>query len=402
MSKTWKLQIYLLTLISLLVGTSQNVFVGILDKVADYAGVTVSAAGQLVTLFALANAIGTPIIILATAKLDQRKQLILALALTVLGSAMTVIFSGFGFLMLSRIVLGVGMGVFIVTAFSLAAKLSPRGHQASALATVTMGFSASLVIGVPIGRFIAASFDWKIIYWGIGLLCLLAIFAVAKMIPATKNEAPVPLGKQLALLKNSKITFSLCVTFFLFIGYAVFYTYITPFLNTVSPMSERALSLTLLVLGIATLIGSKLGGFMTDRLGFARTLFFGMSVNALALIMLSTIAGSYIVTFVLLMVWAIAAWTSGPTLQYNLVSIAPEASGIILSLNSSVLQLGMATGAAFGGLVTAGLSIQSVSLVAATSVVVAISIFAISFALFRSNAKTRLTDNTHVSTNETS
>lgn len=389
MSKTWKLKIYLLTLISLLVGTSQNIFVGILDQVANYAGVTVSAAGQLVTLFALANAIGTPIIILATAKLDQRKQMMLALSFTVLGCAITVALPGFGFLMLSRIVLGIGMGVFIVTAFSLAAKLAPPGHQASALATVTMGFSTSLVIGVPIGRFIAASFDWKVIFWVIGLLCLLAIFAVAKMIPATKGEAPVPLGKQLALLKNPKITFALSVTFFLFIGYAVFYTYITPFLNAVSPMSERAVSLTLLFFGIATLIGSKLGGFMTDRLGIARTLFFGMSVNALALILLSTIAGPYIVTLVLLMVWAIASWTSGPTLQYNLVSLAPEASGIILSLNSSVLQLGMATGAGIGGLVTGGLSIQSISLIGAASVVIAISFFAISFGLFRSNAKVK-------------
>lgn len=389
MSNTWKRKIYLLTLISLLVGTSQNIFVGILDQVADYAGVTVPAAGQLVTLFALANAIGTPIIILATAKLDQRKQMILALSFTVLGCAITVVLPGFGFLMLSRIVLGIGMGVFIVTAFSLAAKLAPPGHQASALATVTMGFSASLVIGVPIGRLITETFDWKVIFWGIGLLCLLAIFAVAKMIPATKGEAPVPLGKQLALLKNPKITFALSVTFFLFIGYAVFYTYITPFLNAVSPMSERAVSLTLFIFGIATLIGSKLGGFMTDRLGIARTLFFGMSVNVLALILLSTIAGTYIVTFVLLMVWAMAAWTSGPTLQYNLVSLAPEASGIILSLNSSVLQLGMATGAGIGGLVTGGLSIQSISLIGAASVVIAISFFAISFGLFRSDAKVR-------------
>ncbi|MDW7617341.1 MFS transporter [Peribacillus simplex] len=389
MSNTWKRKIYLLTLISLLVGTSQNIFVGILDQVADYAGVTVPAAGQLVTLFALANAIGTPIIILATAKLDQRKQMILALSFTVLGCAITVVLPGFGFLMLSRIVLGIGMGVFIVTAFSLAAKLAPPGHQASALATVTMGFSASLVIGVPIGRLITETFDWKVIFWGIGLLCLLAIFAVAKMIPATKGEAPVPLGKQLALLKNPKITFALSVTFFLFIGYAVFYTYITPFLNAVSPMSERAVSLTLFIFGIATLIGSKLGGFMTDRLGIARTLFFGMSVNVIALILLSTIAGPYIVTFVLLMVWAMAAWTSGPTLQYNLVSLAPEASGIILSLNSSVLQLGMATGAGIGGLVTGGLSIQSISLIGAASVVIAISFFAISFGLFRSDAKVR-------------
>ncbi|WP_252312699.1 MFS transporter [Sinobaca sp. H24] len=67
------------------------------------------------------------------------------------------------------------MGVFIVTASSFATKLAPPGHQASALATVAMGFSASLVLGVPIGRFVSASYDWTIIFWAIALLGVIAI-----------------------------------------------------------------------------------------------------------------------------------------------------------------------------------------------------------------------------------
>jgi MFS transporter, DHA1 family, putative efflux transporter len=387
MNNTWKLKIYLLTLISLIVGTSEFVLVGILDKVADDVGVTVAAVGQLVTIFALVNAIGTPIVMLATVKLDQRKQMILALFFVVLGSAMTAILPGYSFLMVSRILLALGMGIFIVTASSFATKVAPPGQQASALATVVMGFSTSLVIGVPIGRFIAASFDWRVIFWGIGLFCLLAIFAVAKMIPVTKGEDTVPLGKQLAFLKNPKITVILGVTFFLWVGYSLFYTYITPFLNAVSPMTEQAVSLTLLGFGVATLIGSRLGGFMADGLGITQTLFLAMSVNALALILLSTTAGPYFVTLFLLLVWGIAAWTLGPTLQFNLVSIAPEASGIVLSLFSTFLQLGTAAGAGIGGLVVGGLSIQSISLIGAASVVIAIILLAVSLGLFRSTAK---------------
>lgn len=54
-------KIYMLTVISFLVGTSQFVISGILDKVASSVGVSISAAGQLITVFALANAIGTPV-----------------------------------------------------------------------------------------------------------------------------------------------------------------------------------------------------------------------------------------------------------------------------------------------------------------------------------------------------
>ncbi|MDQ0877653.1 putative MFS family arabinose efflux permease [Paenibacillus sp. V4I3] len=77
MSNTWK--IYMLTLISFLVGMSQFVISGILDEVANSVGVSLSAAGQLITVFALATAIGTPVVMVTTAKMGRRKQLLLAL-----------------------------------------------------------------------------------------------------------------------------------------------------------------------------------------------------------------------------------------------------------------------------------------------------------------------------------
>lgn len=383
MKNSWKFKIYLLALISLLVGTSEFVLVGILDKVADDVGITVAAAGQLVTIFAVANAIGTPLIILATSKLklNQRKLLILALVFTVVGSLMTVLLPGFTLLMISRIVLALGMGLFIVTASSFAIKVAPHGHQASALATVAMGFSASLVLGVPIGRFISASYDWTMIFWAIALLGLLAMFAIVKVIPVTEAETPIPLTKQLGILKNPKVTALFLVTFFVFIGYGIFYTYVTPFINEVSPMSNTALSLTLLGFGLATLIGSRLGGFMSDRLGINSTLFLGMTINALALILLATIAGSHAITVLLLLIWGTAAWTSGPTLQYNLVKIAPKSSGIILSLSSSFIQLGMASGAGIGGIAISQLDIQSIAWIGAAAILIGIVILIMSLKL---------------------
>lgn len=92
MSNTWK--VYMLTFITFLLGTAQFVIVGILDKVAASVGVSVSAAGQLITVFALANAIGTPVVMVATAKVDQRKRLLLALALMLLGIVGTVALAG--------------------------------------------------------------------------------------------------------------------------------------------------------------------------------------------------------------------------------------------------------------------------------------------------------------------
>ncbi|WP_245644972.1 MFS transporter [Peribacillus loiseleuriae] len=381
MNNTWK--IYMLTLISFLVGTSQNVISGILDQVAVSIDVSLSAAGQLTTAFALATAIGTPIFIVATAKIDRRKQLLIALAIVLLGVISTLALPGFGFLMVSRAILGVGTGVFVVTAYAVAAKLAPPGRQGGAMSNISLGFSSSLVLGVPIGRVIASAYDWKVIFWGIGFFTLLGIFAVARAIPSMEGEKPIPLGKQLALLKNPKVTFALGMTLFVFIGYSVVNTYITPFLTSAIPISGGKVSTVLFALGIASLIWSKTGGFLADRLGTTRTLLCSMAVQFLSLALVSVVSGSAVGVIMLLMLWSISAWTFGPTQNFNLLSIAPEASGIMLSLNSTFVQLGFAAGAGIGGIVVGGSSILAICWIGAAAVAVAFFVNITSFGLTR-------------------
>jgi DHA1 family putative efflux transporter-like MFS transporter len=377
MSNTWK--IYMLTMISFLIGTSQFVIVGILDKVATSAGVSVATAGQLITAFALASAIGTPIVMLATAKIDQRKQLLLALTIFLVGIVSTLALPGFGFLMASRVILGIGTGVFVVTAYAITASLASPGHKGEAMSNISMGFSASLVFGVPIGRVITAAYDWQTIFWGIGFFSLLGSLAVARLLPAMSGETPAPLGKQIALLKKPNIAAALGMTFFVFISYSVVNTYITPFLAAVRPMSEQEMSSILFALGIASLIGSKIGGFLADRIGITRTLFGSMFVQTLALAFVAVAQGSVILTILSIMLWATSVWTFGLTQSFNIVSHAPEASGIMLSLNSSFVQLGFAAGAGIGGIAVGGSSIMIVSWVGAASAAVALCVAAVSF-----------------------
>lgn len=310
MKNTWK--IYLLALITFMVSTSEYVIAGILDKVAASNHVSVAVAGQLITVFALANAFGSPLVVMATTKMNQRKLLILSLILMVLGSMMTFTFTGFGLLIVSRIILALGSGVFAIAAKTAAAKLASPEKQAGAIGTIILGFSAAIIIGVPIGRLVAIAYDWKLIFVGIGVLSLLAIFVIIRTIPATNNGAAVPLGKQLSYLKNPEILMGLGATFFWQLGYGVMYSYIAPFLLTFTSMSGQEVSGALFAFGIATLIGSKFGGFMTDRIGNPRTLVGGLVVHVIALVLLSTIARSTFVAIPLLMLWSFSAWSSGP------------------------------------------------------------------------------------------
>ncbi|MGC6588827.1 MFS transporter [Paenibacillus sp. Dod16] len=381
------LKIYMLALISFLVGTSQFSIVGMLDQVAASASVSVSTAGQLITVFALGNAVGTPLIMIVTAKMNQRNQLLMALGIIVLGIAFMLVLPGFGFLMVSRVIIGIGTGVFVVSAYAIAAKLASPGRQGGAMSTVAMGYSSSLVFGVPIGRIVAASYDWKSIFWAIGILSLLAVFVVASTIPSLIGDSAVPLRNRFSHLKNPRITITLAVTFFVFINYSVINTYIAPYLTSALPTMTDQISFILLAMGIASLVGSRLGGFMADRLGTIRTISMSMVVQIVALVLLAINPGWIVVTIPLLMIWEIACWTFGPTQNLNLVSLAPEASGILLSLNSSFVQLGFAAGAGIGGVTVGIWSIMDITWVSSITVLIAAVLSMITARLSRSFSK---------------
>jgi DHA1 family putative efflux transporter-like MFS transporter len=154
-------------------------------------------------------------------------------------------------------------------------------------------------------------------------------------------------------------------------------------------MSEKLVSIGLFAFGISSLIGSKLGGYSTDRWGFQRTLVVGMLLHAAALVLLSVTAHAPSVVFATLMLWAFAAWSSGPTQQYHLITLAPEASGIVISLNTSVVQLAMAAGAGIGGIVVQQASLSMISWIGAAAVAVAAGTAAASVGLLRSRSSRR-------------
>jgi len=366
------LKIYILAIVSFLVGTSEYIISGILDTIADSLEITLAAAGQLITIFSLVYAIFTPILMGITSSIDRRKLMIFSLGLFVIGNILAFILPGYGLFVVARVVMALGAGMVVVTALTIAAKIAPEGKQGSAIATVVMGFTASLIIGVPLGRIISSLLGWKVIFGGIALLGILAMIIIRASIPLIKGDKHVPLVKQLALLKKSRVTLGLAITFFWLGGYSIAYTYLSPYLLNVSGIEEKLLSGALLIFGIASLFGSKFGGFSTDRWGVQKTLLGGMSLHIIMLILLSLVTNYYISVLTILILWSFAAWSSGPTQQYNLATIEPESSGILLGLNQSVMQLAMAAGAGIGGIFVEKVSLSSVTWIGALGVTISI------------------------------
>ncbi|MEK4436192.1 MULTISPECIES: MFS transporter [unclassified Paenibacillus] len=366
------LKVYILAIVSFLVGTSEYILSGILDKVAGSFDVSLAAAGQLITIFSLVYAIFTPILMAVTASMDRRKLITIGLGIFVISNILAFTLPGYGLFVVARIIMAIGAGVVVVTALNIAAKIAPAGKQASAIATVVMGFTASLIVGVPLGRITADTLGWKSVFGGIALLGILAMIILSFAIPRIKGDAPIPLRQQLSLLKKPKVALGLSITFFWLGGYSIAYTYLSPYLLEVSGLGDKYLSGALLIFGIASMIGSKIGGFSTDRWGVHRTLSGGLALHIVMLILLSVVTHTLLGVMIVLLLWSFSAWSSGPTQQYHLTTIEPEASGVMLGLNQSMMQLAMAAGAGVGGIAIETISLTSITWIGAVGIAIAI------------------------------
>ncbi|MFI9818291.1 MFS transporter [Saccharothrix variisporea] len=345
------------------VGTDGFVIAGLLPQIAADLGVGVSAAGQLVTAFALAFAVSAPIVGAVTSSMDRRNALYLALAVFIAGNAITAIGPNYQVVMIARIITAIGAGLIGSASFSAAAAIAPEARRGQALAFVMGGLTLAIAFGLPAGTLIGGA-DWRITLWvvaGIGVVALLGV-AVALppiMLPADSLKA------RLQPLRQGWVFGVLLVTMASLAGTHVLYTYISPAVEGATAGSTTALTVILLAWGVGNMVGNTVAGRLADRFPPEHVATGGL-VAAAVLLAVSPLA---VTNMAVAVVWAVlwGVFVSLPVVpqQSRFVTLAPTASAVLLGLNNSAIYVGVALGGALGGLLQEQITPARLGLVAA-------------------------------------
>lgn len=367
-----KTVVYLLALAAFLIGTIEYIITGIIQMVAHDLHVTTSTAGLLVTSLALSAAIGAPIVIALTINMDRRKILTWTLIIFILSNFITSISHSFEMVMITRILQGISGGTAIVVAMAVATRLVEREKRGTAIGIILMGLSSSLVLGVPIGTFLSSMIGWKALFAAIGVITLIPLIVVYRRIPSMKEQEPVTLRMQLSILKDKRILLAVAVTLFYVGGYSTLFTYLTPFLQKSANLSITEISGILLLAGICSFLGSSLGGMAADKKGPIFTIFSGIILQIMMLMLLAFVTGNLVVMVAVIMIWMIATWSTSPAQQLYLVTLVPKSPDIALSVNTSFIQFGFALGSGLGGIVLSRTSILYLSWISAGTVLLAL------------------------------
>ncbi|WP_103104593.1 MFS transporter [Brevibacillus reuszeri] len=372
--------VYSLALAVFLIGTIEYIISGILPIAAADLGITTSTAGTLVTAFALAAAIGSPIVVATTIQVDRRKILFIMLGIFILSSILVYFSPTFEMMLMARIIQGLSGGAATVIAMAVATRLVEERSRGRAIGTILMGLSSSLVLGVPVGTLLSEALGWRTLFVIVGLLTVIPLLVVYFRVPSITEQRAITLGMQLSILKDKKIMLAVGITLFYIGGYSALFTYISPFLQSNAELSAAALSGILLLSGICSFAGSKIGGVAADTKGPKFTIYAGLSLQAGTLLLLTWLGGLIYAVIPLIMIWMAATWITSPAQQLYLVTLVPQSPDIALSVNTSFIQFGFAIGSGIGGLMISSSSIDNLGWAGFSLVVLALLLAAWLFA----------------------
>ncbi|KZE35235.1 MFS transporter [Crenobacter luteus] len=351
-------RIFLLAFANFAMGLVEMFPVGILSRISNDLSVPVGAAGQMLGVFSLTFALAAPILQVLTARFDRRRVLMAAIAVFSAGTLWAWFADGFTGQLAARVVQAAAGGLMCGTAFGLAAHLAAPSFRGRAIALTAMGISSSIVLGVPLGILVAEQIGWRAMYLITAACALLALAGVWRWLPPVAGSGAVPISQQLRTLRSAKLLSAHGVTFLLMWGHFAMYAFLAPFMEQVVGLDAHWMSVVYLAFGAAGMSGGFLGGYSSDRWGGVRAAMGAGCALAVALALLPFASASVWLVLPVVVVWAMSAWGSTPSVQHYITATSPETAGIQLGLNLAALNFGIAMGSAVGGLTLEFVSVR--------------------------------------------
>ena len=357
------------------IGVTEFVIMGLLLDVGADLHVSTSAAGLLISGYALGVVVGAPVLTVVTA-LWPRKQVLLALmAIFVVGNAACALAPSYGLLMAARVLAALAHGTFFGVGSVVATRLVPPERKASAIAIMFTGLTVANILGVPMGTWLGQQAGWRATFWAVAIIGVLGLAVIALAVPADR-EAPEPADwrRDLRVLGQRPVLLGLATTVLGYAGVFAVFTYIAPLLIERSGFSAKAISPILLLFGGGLVLGNLVGGRFADR-ALVPTMFASLVGLLVVLVLLAPLLGSKMGALVAVAALGFAAFATVAPLQIWVMSNAGGAGeSLASSVNIAAFNLGNAIGAWAGGAALSAIGLGAITWVAAVFPLAAIGV----------------------------
>ncbi|MEV5704162.1 MFS transporter [Actinoallomurus sp. NPDC052274] len=333
------------------VGTSEFAVMGLLPQVARGVGVSIPAAGGLITGYAAGVIVGAPLLTAASARLTRRATLLVVAALLVAGSVLSAIASGYGLLLVARVVAGVPQGALFGVGSVVAAQIVPPERRGSAMSIMFGGFTMANVAGVPLVTWLGQAAGWRATFWAIAALGALSGVGIAALVPRrVRPEGEAGLRSELATLRRPQVWLAMAVTTAGFGGVFASFTYVAPMMTNVAGFSASSMTVLLVIFGLGMATGNLLAGRYAGRRLMPSLYVFLAGLTVVLSVFVVTAHSKALAACTLFML-GLFGFATVPALQMRILDTAAGAPTLASALNLSAFNIANALGAFLGGTV---------------------------------------------------
>jgi DHA1 family inner membrane transport protein len=335
------------------IGTTEFVTMGVLPEIAKGVGVSIPAAGHVISAYALGVVVGAPLIAVLGARLPRKRLLLMLMAAFTLGNAASALAAGYGMLTLARFVSGLPHGAYFGVASLVAAGMVHPARRGRAVSMVMLGLAVANVVGVPAATWLGQSFGWRSTYWVVALLGVLTVVLVDRFVPNTASDAATGgRRRELRAFTRAQVWLTLLVGAVGFGGMFAMYSYIAPTVTDVGGLPASTVPLFLLAFGLGGTVGTLLGGRLADW-SVLRSLVVSSVGMGITLAVFTVTARWFVPGMATVFAVAAVGSVLAVTLQMRLMQVAGDAQALGAAMNHASLNIANALGAWLGGVVIA-------------------------------------------------
>ncbi|KQP23609.1 MFS transporter [Pseudorhodoferax sp. Leaf267] len=337
-----------LAIAAFVIVTTEFLMVGLLPALARDLSVSVSAAGQVVTLFAVVVMLFGPVLTAWLAHRERKRLFLGVLLLFAASNALAAMAPNLWTLAIARVVPALALPVFWGTASETAAQLAGPERAGRAVALVYLGISGAMLFGIPLGTVAGDAIGWRGAFWVLAALSLLVAVLLQVVMPQMATGQRVRLAEQARILKDRFFVGNVLLSVAVFTAMFTGYTYLAEVLESVALVPSALVGWWLMGFGAVGLAGNWLGGRWVDRRPLLTTAVFS-ALLAIGMAASMALASHHTGLVIALAVWGIANTALYPVCQIRVMKAAPQAQALAGTINVSAANGGIALGAVMGG-----------------------------------------------------
>ncbi|WP_296737391.1 MFS transporter [Mesorhizobium sp.] len=347
--------LYALTAGAFGIGVTEFVIMGLLLDVSADLGVSISAAGLLISGYALGVVVGAPLLGALTGRLPRKTLLLALMVVFTVGNFACALAPDYWTLMAARVLTAFAHASFFGVGSVVATGLVAPNRKASAIALMFTGLTVANILGVPFGTWLGQAYGWRSTFLAVTLVGVVAFAVIALLVP---RDDPAPTGEEehnsegtLAVLGRRPVLLGLLTTVLSWVGVFAAFTYLAPILTRVTGFSEAAVSPILLVFGGGLVAGNLLGGRLADKHLAPTVIGTLIALSAILFLMTAAIHQPIAAIIAVGLLGAAAFATVAPLQMWVLEKARGAGQGLASSFNIAAFNLGNAIGAWLGGFV---------------------------------------------------